>query len=195
MMAHFMSRFWSTMNNPFWLTRREYSQEVDLNGNPYLVRIERTVLEPGFLYAVFMFLIACLYYFILSIPVIHFTAQKFTIVHWPSVLILAGNSTYRFVLKYHERLALVLEWNDEVGRESSLRKAWTMFVGFVAGISSGLLADWLISGGQFTPMGISLSCMLGVAEMVWNGKRLAGGAAYDHIEVPQVHEVRTVVNK
>lgn len=193
-MAPVVSKLWCFVSAPFWLTRREFVQEIDpQSDSSCVVCVKRSVLEPGVLHAAFMFLFGCMYYFVLSVPVTYITAQKFTMVYWPSVLILAANSTFRFTLKYHERLAMILDWNEAVGRESYLRRAGIIFVGLAAGLSAGLSADWLISGSQFTPAGVGFACVLGVAEMIWNGKRIGGGAAYDHIELPQVHEVRTIV--
>lgn len=178
---------WMLANAPFRLRRFE----TDLYRDPATneMRLTKTdyVMEvPDVILVLFMFIVACVYYGLLSLPVTWLITNQITLRQWPAVIILAVNSTYRFVLKYQERAASLVDWGEPVGRESKLRWLIAVLVGFLAGAGSGVLADWLTAQGQFTPKGLGFAVLLGVAEMVWNGKRIGGGIMYDEVEKPDI---------
>lgn len=178
---------WMLANAPFRLRRFE----TDLYRDPATneMRLTKTdyVMEvPDVILVLFMFIVACVYYGLLSLPVTWLITNQITLRQWPAVIILAVNSTYRFVLKYQERAASLVDWGEPVGRESKLRWLIAVLVGFLAGAGSGVPADWLTAQGQFTPKGLGFAVLLGVAEMVWNGKRIGGGIMYDEVEKPDI---------
>ena len=182
---------WMLANAPFRLRRFETdlyrdpaTNEMRLTKTDYMMEV------PDVILVLFMFIFACVYYAVLSVPVTWLLANQITLRQWPAILVLGVNSTYRFVLKYQERAASLVDWGEPVGRESKPRCVTAILIGFLAGAGSGVLADWLTSYGQFTPKGLGFAALLGVAEMVWNGKRIGGGVMYDEVEMPQV-----VVNK
>jgi len=183
----FVRFIWMLANAPFRLRRFETdlyrdpaTNEMRLTKTDYMMEV------PDVILVLFMFFFACVYYGLLSLPVTWLISNQFTLRQWPAIIILAVNSTYRFVLKYQERAASLVDWGEPVGRETKLRWVIAVLVGFLAGASSGVLADWLTSYGQFTPQGVGLAVLLGVAEMVWNGKRVGGGIMYDEVEKPDI---------
>lgn len=186
-MTGFVRFIWMLANAPFRLRRFETdlyrdpaTNEMRLTKTDYMMEV------PDVILVLFMFFFACVYYGLLSLPVTWLISNQFTLRQWPAIIILAVNSTYRFVLKYQERAASLVDWGEPVGRETKLRWVIAVLVGFLAGASSGVLADWLTSYGQFTPQGVGLAVLLGVAEMVWNGKRVGGGIMYDEVEKPDI---------
>jgi len=183
----FVRFIWVLANAPFRLRRFETDMYRDPATNEMrLTKTDYMMEVPDVILVLFMFFFACVYYGLLSLPVTWLISNQFTLRQWPAIIILAVNSTYRFVLKYQERAASLVDWGEPVGRETKLRWVIAVLVGFLAGASSGVLADWLTSYGQFTPQGVGLAVLLGVAEMVWNGKRVGGGIMYDEVEKPDI---------
>lgn len=183
----FIRFIWMLANAPFRLRRFETdlyrdpaTNEMRLTKTDYIMEV------PDVILVLFMFFFACVYYGLLSLPVTWLITNQITLRQWPAVIILAVNSTYRFVLKYQERAASLVDWGEPVGRETKLRWVIAVLVGFLAGAGSGVLADWLTAQGQFTPKGLGFAVLLGVAEMVWNGKRIGGGIMYDEVEKPDI---------
>ncbi|MFG0300387.1 MAG: hypothetical protein ACF8K1_12365 [Phycisphaerales bacterium JB047] len=186
-MMGFVRFVWMLANAPYRLRRVETDLYRDPSSNEMrLTKTDYMMEVPDAFLVLFMFIIACVYYGLLSLPVTWLVSNQITLRQWPAILILGVNSTYRFVLKYQERAASLVDWGDPVGRESKPRWVTAILIGFLAGAGSGVLADWLTSNGQFTPKGLGFAALLGVAEMVWNGKRIGGGVMYDEVEMPQV---------
>ncbi|MCA9275247.1 MAG: hypothetical protein KDA29_04400 [Phycisphaerales bacterium] len=183
----FIQFVWNKANAPFRLNRFETDLYRDpTSGKLRLIKTDYTLDVPDVILVLFMLIFACMYYGVLSVPVTWLLANQITLRHWPAIIVLAVNSTYRFVLKYQERAASLVDWGEPVGRENRFRWVIAVLVGFLAGTSSGVLADWLIGRGQFTAQGLGFAALLGLAEMVWNGKRIGGGALYDEVETPEV---------
>ena len=193
-MRRFVECLYRATSSCFWITHTDVIEEFeDQSGERRLVRIEHRIDQLDSILVSFTFIFACVYYALLSLPVTWMIAGQITMRHWPAIVILAINSTYRFVLKYQERIASLVDWDHPVGRESRWRMSMAVLIGFLAGVGSGFLADWLIAGGKFTPQGIGFALILGTAEMIWNGKRIGGGAMYDEVEKPEVLEFKSVV--
>jgi hypothetical protein len=189
-------KVWSVANGFFCLTRREYVHEKDSQtGQGQLVCIEQRINNPDALIVLFFLLFAVVYYGVFSLPLTLMMSGGWTLAHWPALVVLALNSTYRLVLKWHERIGAILEWEHPVGRESNSTRVVAVLIGFTAGFGSGLLADWLVNGGQLTDTGIGIAALVGVAESVWNGKRIGGGKMYDEIESPEIEERRIVISQ
>lgn len=157
------------------------------------MKIDHEFVAPDVIMVLMMFAFAVVYYGALSLPVVWLQAGVFTLVHWPAVLILAMNSSFRFVLKYRERAASLLDWTEPVGRERRVVWLLAVLVGLLAGLCSGLLADWLVTTGSPSAQGVIFAGLLGVAEMIWNGKRIGGGGFYDEVERPEVLVRRTKI--
>lgn len=186
-MIRFIRYVWNKANAPFRLSRFETELYRDpTSGKLRLIKTDYMMEVPDVILVLFMFIFACVYYAVLSVPVTWLLANQITLRQWPAVIILAVNSTYRFVLKYQERAASLVDWGEPVGRETKLRWLIAVLVGFLAGAGSGVLADWLTAQGQFTSKGLGFAVLLGVAEMVWNGKRIGGGIMYDEVEKPDI---------
>jgi len=187
---------WLIANRMFCLSRREFSREFDPGtGRSQLVRIEQRIYAPNAFIVSCFVLFAVVYYGVLSLPLTFVLSGRWTLAHWPALIVLALNSTYRFILKFHERLATKLDWDQPVGRESPSTRATAVAIGFAAGFSSGSLADWLVAGGQFTDLGLGMALLVGIAEAVMNGQKIGGGAMYDEIGSPVIEEYRKVVSK
>lgn len=181
-----------TANAPFRLQRFETELSRDPATNELrLAKTDYMIEAPDVILVLFMFIFACVYYGLLSLPVTWLMSSQITLKYWPAIIVLAVNSTYRFVLKYQERAASLVDWGEPVGRETKLRWIIAISIGFLAGTGSGVLADWLVSGGQFTTKGLGFAALLGLAEMTWNGKRIGGGVMYDEVEKPEVFVKRS----
>lgn len=194
-MLRLLGFVWRQANVCFRVCRYETELRRDQeSGELSLVKIDYEFVAPDVILVLMMFVFAVVYYGALSLPLIWLQAGVFTVVHWPAFLILATNSSFRFVLKYRERAASLLDWTEPVGRER--RGVWLLavFVGLLAGLGSGLLADWLITKGNFSLYGIVTAGLVGIAEMILSGKRIGGGAMYDEVERPEVVIRRTKIH-
>lgn len=186
---------WRNANAYFRVCRYETEVRRDQqSGELTLIKIDYEFVAPDVIMVLMMFVFAVVYYGALSLPVVWLQAGVFTLVHWPAVLILATNSSFRFVLKYRERSASLLDWTEPVGRERRVVWLLAVLVGLLAGLGSGLIADSLVTKGSFSLYGMVTAGMLGIAEMIWNGKRIGGGALYDEVEQPEVVVRRTKIH-
>jgi hypothetical protein len=180
-----IAEIWSAINSPFWLTHTEVVREGDR-----VFRIEYIARAPGAPAALLQFGFSAVYYTVLGIPVTAMLNQGFTLSHWPAMLVLAANSTLRFIVKYHERISQHIDWPYPVGRESRLVLGVMVLIGAFAGFCAGLWADHLVFGG-LTNQGLGFAFLLAFVEGMWNARRVGGGRAYGSIEPPPV-EIRRV---